>query len=244
MQVAGKTYSSDTRQRRGHGVREGGLSQQAQRKERRSSRQGPLRRPHGKQQASSLSVFHKAHPAFFSPSEPFPRWRPPRTCLPKGWTKTSLSVSKRLGGRNANAQTEPLGRSCRPLWRPSLAQEWLGQGWSPRLRVLRGFGKCYSASQRLTGSSGQPGERCTGLRRAAAIPRSGSRPGRKQADPRAVGVAASYPGPNLRTSLRQCLCPGGEQRRPIDGCARRAEPLIAITRQDSLFILGAGRQMP
>lgn len=79
MQVAGKTYSSDTRQRRGHGVREGGLSQQAQRKERRWSRQGPLRRPHGKQQASSLSVFHKAHPAFFSPSEPFPRWRPPRT---------------------------------------------------------------------------------------------------------------------------------------------------------------------
>lgn len=77
-------------------------------------------------------------------------------CLPKGWTKTSLSVSKRLGGRNANAQTEPLGRSCRPLWRPSLAQEWLGQGWSPRPRVLRGFGKCYPASQRLTGSSGQP----------------------------------------------------------------------------------------
>lgn len=119
MQVAGKTYSSDTRQRRGHGVREGGLSQQAQRKERRSSRQGPLRRPHGKQQASSLSVFHKAHPAFFSPSEPFPRWRPPRTCLPKGWTKTSLSVSKRLGGRNR----QRADRAARPLLPPSVAAQ-------------------------------------------------------------------------------------------------------------------------
>lgn len=40
-------------------------------------------------------------------------------CLPKGWTKTSLSVSKRLGGR----KRQRADRAARPLLPPSVAAQ-------------------------------------------------------------------------------------------------------------------------